>query len=346
MMYSLRLLLITFLFLTSGIRVFAQDTRRPLFEAEDIVKITITANMESLLKDREEERSYHPAVLSYTQGEGNSVEIPLRLRVRGNFRRQKSTCDFPPLLLNFDTLTQNTIFEGQNKLKLVTHCKTKSKGFDQYVLAEYLIYKMYNQLTDSSFRVRLVQVVYQDSAGKSEPLEKFGFFIEDEDQVATRMGGRILEVTNVHPDKTNYIWANHLAVFEYMVGNTDWSISGLHNIRLVMMNPAEPPVAVPYDFDWAGFVNTPYALPNPELGIVSVKDRLFRGFCRTEEEFAASFQLFQQKKEVFLQLIEGNEWLDSKSKTSLSKYILQFYDILDNPKSVDREFYQNCRTTK
>lgn len=317
-----------------------------LFSSDDILSITITTDLNTLLKDRADEREYHPATISYPGTEGKEVSIPLRIRVRGNFRRQKGNCDFPPLLLNFDTLTQNTLFEGQNKLKLVTHCQSKKQIYDQYVVSEYLIYRMYNVLTDSSFRVRLVKVTYNDSEGKSDPLEKFGFFIEDEDQVAARMGGRILAVTNVHPDKTSYEWANHLAVFQYMVGNTDWSIAELHNIRLVMSSPAEPPVAVPYDFDWAGFVGVPYAMPNPDLGIASVKDRLFRGFCRTEEEFAASFQLFHDKKTAFFRLIEENEWLEEKTKTALSRYLSQFYSIIDSDRGRKGEFYEKCRTTK
>lgn len=332
-----------------SLMAFGQKTAalpQVLFSDEDVLNVTIATDLGALLKDREDESEYHAATISYSDPTGQEVSIPLRIKVRGNFRRQKNNCDFPPLRLNFDTLTQNTLFEGQNKLKLVTHCQSKKQIYNQFVVSEYLIYRMYNQLTDSSFRVRLVRVTYKDLEGKSEPLEKFGFFIEDEDQVAARMGGRILAVSNVHPDKTNYVWANNLAVFQYMVGNTDWSIAELHNIRLVMTNPAEPPIAVPYDFDWSGLVGTPYAIPNPELGIVSVKDRLFRGFCRTEEEFAVTFQLFQEKKSAFFRLIEENELLDEKSKDSLTRYLSQFYSIIDSERGRKGQFYEKCRTTK
>ncbi|MDX2246153.1 MAG: hypothetical protein SF052_05230 [Bacteroidia bacterium] len=318
----------------------------PLFEEEDILNITITTALNELLKDREDEASYHPATITYPSKENQEISLPIRVKVRGNFRRQKSNCDFPPLMLNFDTLTQHTVFEGQNKLKLVTHCQSRKAIYDQFVVSEYLVYKMYNQLTDSSFRVRLVKVTYKDSEGKAEPLERVGFILEDEGDVAARMGGRILAVSNVHPDKTHYEWVNHLSVFQYMIGNTDWSIAELHNIRLVMINPAEPPLAVPYDFDWSGFVNTPYALPNPDLGIVSVRDRLFRGFCRTEEEFEVTFQLFRNKKADFFRLINENPLLEEKTKIAAVRYLEQFYSIIGSERGVENEFYEKCRTTK
>ena len=333
---------------------FSQDTTATeeepfisqLFQSDDIIKVTIKTELRTLLRDRRDERDYHDATMTYADG-GEMTTIPLRLRVRGNFRRKKSTCFFPPIRLKFDSAeVVGTLFEGQNKIKLVTHCQNKKSVYQQYLLEEYTIYRMYNQLTDKSFRVRLMDVTYIDTGKKPDTLQKYGFIIEDVGHLATRLGGREIEVKNIHPDRTNYDLVNTLSVFQYMIANTDFSIPALHNVKLVMVNPGEPPLAIPYDFDWCGLIKAPYAIPNESLGLGDVRQRLFRGFCRSEEQFEETFQLFRDKKEAIYSLFRDSEYMDEKTKTSAISYLEKFYDIINNPKEVEREFMKKCRTTK
>ena len=63
-----------------------------------------------------------------------------------------------------------------------------------------------------------------------------------------------------------------MSVFQYMVGNTDWSMVRFHNVE-VSRTPRGVYVPVPYDFDWTGLVSTRYARPNEGLGIRSVRQR-------------------------------------------------------------------------
>ncbi|MEO1449654.1 MAG: hypothetical protein AAFV07_08985 [Bacteroidota bacterium] len=211
---------------------------------------------------------------------------------------------------------------------------------------EYLLYRTYNQLTPHSFRARFGEITYVDTRGKIDTLVKPMFFIEPQEQMAARCGGKLLKVKQVHPNQTNIEQATLTAFFAYMVGNTDWSIPGLHNIRLVRTSPAEPPICVPYDFDWSGAIAAPYAKPNPQLGINSVRERVFRGFCQDENMFRAVADSFQIHKTEILDLYRTMPGLPEKRLTRAVEYYESFYAILDDPKKFRREILDRCRTTK
>src|SRR5438552_16976535 len=88
-----------------------------------------------------------------------------------------------------------------------------------------------------------------------------------------------------------------IAVFEYMIANTDWSLGGLLNI--VLTEDASGTVyPVPYDFDWSGVISTPNARPDARLNITSVRQRLFRRCCRPADQFAAIFSRCHHRKDA------------------------------------------------
>jgi hypothetical protein len=353
-MNILRRITLLCVLLSAWIGIFAQEEAAnkpagpvvPLFQSEEVIKLTIKTELRNLLKDRREKRDYHKGLLIY-EDKGAIDSVSVKLRVRGNFRRKKATCAFPPIRLKFDSAqVVHTLFEDQDKVKLVTHCQSRKPEYQQFLFKEYLIYKMYNQLTDSSFRVRLMEITYIDTGNKPDTLHRYGFVIEDEEHLAERLGGRIIKIPNIHPDNTDKKLVNTLSVFQYMIGNTDFSIPGLHNVKILMTQPGRPPLAVPYDFDWSGLVKAPYAKPNESLGITSVRVRLFRGFCRTEAEFEETFQIFRRQRDAIWALFENQENLDPKVREDCLAYLEDFYDTINDPKRVDREFLQRCRTDK
>ncbi len=314
-----------------------------LFDAEDPLELTLEADLKPILKDKGEERPYRPARLWYLDQQGDTVSFDIGVKTRGHYRRIYIDCNVPPLRLNFKKkAVQNTVFAGQDKLKLVTHCKDNVKAYQQFTLQEYLIYKIYNLITEKSFRVRLVRLTYVDTAGKRKPVTKYGFLIEDEDLLAERLGGRILLRGVVHQQSTNREDATLGAVFQYMVGNTDWSVPGRHNVKLVFTGPGQPPISIPYDFDFAGLIRTPYAKPDPRLHISSVRERLYRGYCRTEEEFQAAFAPFNEQQEAIYALFQDFEYMDEKVKGWSVKYLEAFYKTINRPRSVKREFLATC----
>lgn len=305
----------------------------PLFTDEEVLKFTLSMNIREVLKDRGEEPGYHGAVITYQDKAGKTITEALKVRVRGNRRRDPTVCNFPPLLLNFKRSTvENTVFGKVNKLKLVTHCNN-----EDYVLREYLVYKLYNVITDLSFRVRLCQISYVDSTGKRKPEIKYAFLIEDEDDMAARNTATIMpDELLIRMDATENRAMAKLALFQYMIGNTDWSVPYRHNILLLYLASLGKPVPVPFDFDYSGIVMTPYAKPPPELGISTVRQRLFRGYSIPEEALSELVPFFNNRKNAFYRLYTANPQLDSKYKKQTLKYLDAFYKTINDPKDFER----------
>lgn len=307
--------------------------------ADSVLEVTLKTDIKKLKKEKFKDQ-YQPATLTFPLPGGEVKTVNIRVKARGNFR--KKYCHFPPLRLNFKDTT-NEMSRYLHKLKLVTHCKEQSTR-SQYILREYLVYKMFNIMTDKSFKVRLVKITYEDSENKQKTVTHNGFFIEAVDKLAERLDAIELE-KKIHQERTNKDYINMVAVFQYMVGNTDWSVAGLHNIKLIKLkDPTEPrPYGIPYDFDYCGLVNTTYAIPNEALAIESVRERLYRGFCKPAEELTPTFTLFKEKKQDLYDLCESLEMLDERHRKYITQYLDGFYKIIDSPKSIDREFVRSCR---
>jgi hypothetical protein len=227
-------------------------------------------------------------------------------------------------------------------LKLVFPCG-KSSNYQQYILMEYLAYKIYNQLTDYSFRVRLMKIKLIDLSDKEPIYDKYGFFIEPDKSFGERTHCKEMNVKNIHPDRTDYQMINLLSIFQFMIGNTDWSVKALHNIALFARDSLQKPVAVLYDFDFSGLVNAGYASPAEELNLSSVRQRYFNGYHREYDEIMKNLLIFEQEKQQIYNLVHSVEGLDEKHVEETIKYLDQFYKIIDDPKKIKREFIDNCR---
>ncbi len=323
----------------------------PLFTSHDLLQLTIEAPLNTIFKERGQESSYHDAVMKFTASDGTPVTLGIKVKTRGLKRLQRSTCNFPPIRVNFARKeVENTVFAGQDKLKLVTHCQNGRAEYEQHVLLEHLIYRAYNLLTDLSFRTRLARITYIDTERDDQPLTKYAFFIEDEDLLAEARGWQALELMQVPPAAYDQAQLNLVDVFQYMVGNTDWDAylkdaaqpSCCHNIK-VIGNLGGPVFPVAYDFDWTGLVDSRYARPAELLGTRSVRQRVFRGLCRPQESVAAVFPLFNEKREAIYALFRGQEGLDEKHIEESIEYLDEFYEIINDSKKVEREMIRKCR---
>lgn len=326
------------IYLTVGQFCFGQN--EGFFDREEILEISLTGEVKSLFSNTKGEPEYFDFLLGYFDDSGNQQSIPLRVRTRGHFRREMNICDYPPLLLNFaKENTEKTIFSGQGKVKLVMPCRG-----EKYVMREYLTYKIYNQLTPNSFKVRLVKltVLDQTDSGKSyEPI--LGFLIEEEEQMAQRVQMTSLDKDLVHPEaipKDDFL---RMAVFQYMIGNTDWSVQYRQNIKLIYSAESNKPIAVPYDFDHAGIVRAPYAMPAPELKLATITDRRYRGYCVDDMVvFEKTFEEFNAKKGAIYALYSESELVDEKYIKSTIKFIDAFYFAIANPKRAQFDFQYPC----
>ena len=316
----------------------APPVARQLFTTDSILAFTLTADLRTLLKDRGEKPIAHSAQLTY-QDNQQYVTLPLTLKVRGNFRRSRSNCAFPPLLIDLPKKkTRNTLFASQNKLKLVTHCQV-----DEWVVREYLVYKLYNLLTDLSFRAQLARVTYTDSVGKRSPETHWAFLLEDDSDVAKRNGMKVSNSKQTTMGYADSLSMATVSVFEYMIGNTDWSVPYLHNIRL-FDNGQAGLLPVPYDFDYSGIMETNYAIPPEQLGIQSVRERVYRGLAYPMPLFQRVFDKFNQVKPQFYALYQSNSRLDKSYVKRTVKYLDEFYALINKPALARSVFGQGAKS--
>jgi len=311
-------------------------------QTDKIIKISLKFDMKKFVRSKHKEE-YQKAELTIYNPDSNIVEKEIRVRARGITR--KSICYFPPIKLNFkETEFDNEYLNDINSLKLVTHCKN-SALFEQYLLKEFLVYRMYNLLTDSSFRVKLVHIDYIDSEDKMKPLTKYGFIIESHNHLAERLMGVRLDRTGINTWDTDSYLTSLMALFQYMIGNTDWAIPVPHNFKLVKPSvPNSSILAIPYDFDYSGMVNTTYAIPDENLGIETVRTRVYRGYCLpSDDHYDRFFKVFLKNKQSMFSLVEDFKLLDKKSRSEMLKYLEEFYEIIEDPRRANREIIEVCR---
>jgi len=320
----------------------------PLFQDDSVIEITITAPIRPLLGHRPDEE-YLPGTLSYTEADGRVVEFDIGIRTRGNFRRQKRVCAFPPLRININkSEAQDTLFHQQDKLKLVAHCRDNSERYEQNVIKEYLAYRILNMLTDVSYRTRLARVTYIDSEQKDENRIRYAFFIEHKKRLSARLGLPEISTSRIAAANLEGPYSDLTSLFQFMIGNTDFSpIAGAkgedccHNSTL-FGNEGEAIYSVPYDFDMSGLVDAPYAKPNPKFRIKRVTQRLYRGRCAYVDNLEVSLKLLQDNREAIYGLIEQQEQLQDSTRQKVRKYVDRFFEVIDEPKRVQREISSQC----
>jgi hypothetical protein len=325
---------------------FTEDSlaeKRGLFDGDDYLEMMIITNIDSLLNDIGDNPSYHHAAIRYKDTDGIWVEIAAEIRVRGNFRKQTRNCDFPPLKLKFEKEDRrNTLFEGTKSIKIVTHCQTNIPEFEQYVLQEYLIYRLYNLLSEFSYKVRLIKVTYLDKNNPAYQVEKFAFIFEEEEEMKERLNGNLLEIESVDPDKVDRDYYLLVAFFEYLIINTDWSLPILHNIELLSLDYFKPPVPVPYDFDWSGFINIPYEVPTVNGLKTREPERIYKGPCVKNRDLKKVARFFQSKRQEIFDLYYNFPYLDSEYKAETFNNIHIFYEILEDKYIFRAVFVEQC----
>lgn len=314
-----------------------------IFEALEPLHCSLTFNIKEFRKEKFSNEKL-PAILTYHKNDSISIDKDIFIEARGVSR--KTICSFPPIKLKLKkTSFDDPYFDQIKNQKLVTHCKN-SKGFDQYLLKEYLVYKLYNILSERSFKVRLMKINYIDSENKVKPFTRYAFLIEDKKIMAKRNNSTLLKQETLgmmHISKTDMM---QLSLFQFMIGNVDWSITGRHNINLIKNDDLSQssPYAVPYDFDYGGFVNTPYAVNvlNPEIS--SVKTRMFVGVCYSRTEYQELIKKFIAKKSDMYAIINNFELLDTISKVEIVSFVDEFYEMVEQANFYEDFILPSCKS--
>jgi hypothetical protein len=306
----------------------AAQAPKPLFASDETIRITIQGPISTLVNNR----SSTPRAGTLTIG---AESLPVSLSVRGITRRSTETCRFPPLRVEFAAPPPPTsLFAGQKRLKLVTHCGSDA-GFQRHLLLEYAAYRMYRQLTTLSLNARLAQIDYRQADGRSY-VQRLGFFLEDADDAAKRNGLKEIHAPELIPIATlSPRDAARYALFQHMIGNHDWAMRAgpkgddcCHNSKLVGAPGVAPGavIPIPYDFDFSGLVDAPYATPPDELNIASVRQRVYRGYCIHNREAAA---VAVQMRAARPQMV-GTLWtipeLDETARRRAANYLMGFFN--------------------
>lgn len=310
-----------------------------LFESDGVLEITLKGPLSTAIDDDEERREL-PFTLELA-GEA----IPVALRMRGKSRAV--FCAFPPLRLDFaPESVEDTEFDGQDKLKLVTHCKG-SREYEQNVLEESAAYQILNILTPLSFRIRLLRVNYVDTDRGGAALTRYGFVIESDKEFARRIGGQPLGVRDV---SRNMLDARHAAlvyVFHYLIGNTDWSLVRYfddeyccHNGKLFSMDNSN--YYVPYDFDMSGLVNARYAEPQPELRLRNVRTRRYRGYCTDRAVLTEALRAVVSQRAAILGVLTELPGLSAKNRERQRRYLEKFFVTAAKEGRLLNEFERRC----
>ena len=346
---------LTLSFLATAI---AQETGKDpkpakLFESEDTLAISFTGPWKDMVQNEKEQGAY-PARVEYTDELGNTEALDVTVERRGVTRQR--VCRIPPIKIRFEKgSAKGTTFRGQGSLKMVTHCQ-KSSSYQQYYILEMLAYRMYNQLTDFSFRVRPLSVTYHLAGSDDEddsvgPV--FAFLIEDDKDVANRHDLDKVNIPKINPSRLDTDEAALFSLFQYMIANVDWAATSgpdpkecCHNTKLIGPEPPEPEdllYAIPYDFDSSGLVNARYAAPNESLPIRSVTQRLYRGYCVHNDSLEGARQKMLENEQAIYGLVEAESRLEKRNKGKALDFLEDFFEIIKDDKKFNKDVIEKCR---
>jgi hypothetical protein len=336
-----------FIILLFFILIFAAKAKQqPLFDDQnETLNLELTTDINALIHDKSEEPEYINAYLRYFSPDNEIFEFSMKVRPRGGTRRLSGYCEIPPLKFNFKKKsTTHTVFEGQDKLKFVAQCR-QTEEYRQYLLEEYLLYKTYNIITEESYKVRLVNLTIIDANDPKYKIRMPGFFIEDDEGLAARLGAKIHSERVYSQDSCEQTSMNRLALFQYMIGNTDWYVRTSHNTD-VFERADQALIPVPFDFDAAGVIDAIYAKPSEMIPIKNVRKRFYKGYCTDMESFHETVNLFREKKGDIYALYRSFDPLPGWILKRSLKYYDKFFQIIDDQVSINSGYFSFCEDMK
>ena len=304
---------------------------------DEIFEMTLEANFDSLLFHKKRLVTYIPGKISFNNNELEEVDLKVEIKPRGKYRRK--VCEFPPLRLKFKKkgLKKMGLSRKYNSLKLVSHCLEDKKEAKQNISKEYLIYKMYNLHSEYSLRAQLVKISYVQSGSGKKMFERMGILLEDDNELAKRTNSVVVEKNHCTVDSVDTYHGTVHAMFQCMIGNADWSISHMRNVKLLRPEPNSLLCTFPYDFDFSGFVSAKYAIPNPDYRLKSTKQRVFLGKIYSDEEMKKVAKHFLSHKKATIRMCKDFKLLNRRCKKDVIKYLKSFYEILEDEENMSIE---------
>ena len=320
--------------------ILLAQTETDLLSSSSPLKAAIAFNPKKIKKSYND-TLYFDTPLKYLV-DGQWEEMTIGIRARGNFRR--STCYYPPIKIDFKKKqTNGTLFEGQKKMKLVVPC-LQQKDKNDNILKELLVYKFYELISPYHFKTRRLELAFTDLSKKKATEETLtAFLIEDDKKVAKRHDGKVFE-RYIHPLAMDADASIRNAMFQFMIGNTDFSVAYQHNGKLLYIDKKILPL--PYDFDMCGFINPSYAVVNQTLNINSIKDRAYRGFKRDEDDFYKVRNVFLDQKSAMFGVMEEykSDFDNSKEYEDAFAYLESFFALIEDDAAFKKMVIDAART--
>ncbi|MBK9336836.1 MAG: hypothetical protein IPM98_09700 [Lewinellaceae bacterium] len=317
-----------FLMLFVAVQGLGQISIKPktIFEhltPQEGTEITLETDLTTIMVNRYS-TDYLPAMLTLADGQSFVVKV----QPKGKFRRK--TAEVPPLKIKF---TKKMLLEQGldtlNEVRLVLPCFDNGRG-DRLLIKEYLIYRMFERLTNNCVRARLVQVTLRDNHVEKSSKKMFGLLVEDNEETAARLKGIQIEQYGMPYDSTVIEQAALVAIFQYMIGNTDWDVPMMRNVRLIRPDDSRV-LVVPYDFDFSGLVAAPYASPSSESGLMTVRDRFLMANGIPREALRQAVQTLKSAQRDLYDLCNSKH-LNRETSTEMARYLDSFF------KSIDKNF--------
>lgn len=307
-------------------------------------EVTITLDIDTLLALIKTD-NYIPAEFRIDKKKDKKAfTLPVRVKSRGKFRRM--VCDFPPLKLKFEKDDLKTKgLRKYNEFKLVTHCLEDEKTSKNLILREYLVYKLYNVLSPYSLRVQLLQITYQHKRHKAVKIKRWGILMEDLEEFADRHKGEIADELGFAPDSLYRKQEQLASTFQFMIGNCDWSYLPSRNTEFIKLHSGGI-VPVPYDFDFAGIVNAPYARYDPSLGQTSLRDRVYLGQAGSAADLQGIFNFFKTEKEALYEVINGFSGVNKATKRDMVEYLESFFTLIEDGQRFEATFVERKKLEK
>jgi len=313
-----------------------------LFSAEDPLHLTLKFDIKAFKKTRHQD-VYHDAEMTHVLSDDSQVGNPVQVKAGGTFRRD--FCTLPPISLHMAHATiaadspQDLI-----RMNMVVPCKNATQ-YEAYVLREYLAYKMYNIITPLSYRVRLVRLTLIDTGKGNEVTEDWAFLQEPDELMTLRLKSTLVKSDRLSLRTVNPEIINSLSMFQYMIGNADYSVTGQHNLKILALKEHGPTgfMPVPCDFDYSGLVNADYAVPGEALGTSSVRERYYLGPCRPNQVHDETIQNLAQLEDEIMAYINAFEYLDDQEKVDMIEYLASYFKDSRESGFIDRRIAPTCR---
>ena len=320
--------------------IFPVAAMQGLFDRHVPLNVEVSVSLQRL-KETKSDTLFAESWFRYMDSNGSWDSVAVQIRARGNSRR--SICYFPPMRLKFKKKSANgTLFGGNESLKLVIPCQ-ESSAYQSFVSKEFLAYKFYEQLSPYHFKTRKVNLTLVDERDRKNKTHQLtAFLLEDPDFVAKRFAGKISQAKLVMPHVLDDTTALIQDFFAFMIGNTDWSNTSQHNVKVMELKGGKN-IPLPYDFDMAGLVNAPYAKPYDYLPISSVQERLYQGICREPALVQYVKNLFLMKESDFRSILKSSgEDLAAADFRTMNQYLDGFFEVIRDDRRFKAEILDKC----